>query len=128
MLEGELDYQEDKALLELKNNRLKISDLTLPVHGSMSNLATTPKVNLDYQQRQFGRQADLPCAFRVRFRSPRHGNLWAHGADMTLSAIQRSDHRVRGVLKNVYVKGKRALKGNLTGECPPPSTARRRPG
>ncbi|HWH80510.1 MAG TPA: AsmA family protein, partial [Candidatus Binatus sp.] len=45
-LEGELNYQEDKALIELKNNRLKILDLTLPVQGSINNLATVPRLNL----------------------------------------------------------------------------------
>ncbi|MGZ8445247.1 MAG: AsmA family protein, partial [Candidatus Binatia bacterium] len=46
VLEGQLNYQEEKALLELNNNRLKIYDLTLPLQGSVSNLGTTPKVNL----------------------------------------------------------------------------------
>jgi len=46
-LEGELDYQEEKSLLELKNNRLTIQDLTLPVQGGVSNLFTAPRVNLN---------------------------------------------------------------------------------
>src|SRR5574341_62807 len=45
-LDGQLDYQEEKALLELKNNRLKIHDLNLPVQGSVSNLSGVPRVNL----------------------------------------------------------------------------------
>jgi hypothetical protein len=41
-LEGELDYQENKSLLELKKNRLKIHNLNLPLQGSVSNLSTAP--------------------------------------------------------------------------------------
>jgi uncharacterized protein involved in outer membrane biogenesis len=46
-LTGDLDYQEDKALLELKDSQLKIHDLTLPLQGNISNLPAAPRLNLN---------------------------------------------------------------------------------
>ena len=116
-LEGELDYQEEKALLELKNNRLKIHDLTLPVRGSISNLATTPKINLTLN----GDRLDAKPVFDVlsvfglapadtEISGPMSLNMTVAGPSNALVT------EIRGVFKDVYVKGKRALKGNLTGE------------
>src|SRR6184192_61763 len=45
-LEGFLSYQETQATLNLKQNRLKVQDLNLPVEGSLSHLSTVPLVNL----------------------------------------------------------------------------------
>lgn len=116
-LEGQLDYQEEKALLELKNNRLKIQDLTLPVQGSVSNLATTPKVNLSLNSED----VDAKPIFQIlslfglapgdtEVSGPMALNMTVVGPSNALVT------QLRGVFKNVYVKGKRALKGNLTGE------------
>jgi hypothetical protein len=116
-LEGELNYQEDKALLEFKNNRLKIHDLTLPVQGSISNLAATPKVALSLD----GSRVDAKPVFEVlsvfglapadtEISGPMALNMTVAGPSNALIT------EIRGVFKDVYVKGKRALKGNLTGE------------
>jgi len=116
-LEGELDYQEEKALLEFKNNRLKIHDLTLPVQGSISNLAATPKVNL----RLNSDRVDAKPVFEVlsvfglapsdtEISGPMALNMTVAGPSNALVT------EIRGVFNDVYVKGKRALKGNLTGE------------
>jgi uncharacterized protein involved in outer membrane biogenesis len=116
-LEGQLDYQEDKALLELKNNRLKIQDLTFPVQGSVSNLTTTPKVNLSLN----GDDIDAKPIFQVLSLfglAPSDTEISGPmGLNMTVSGPSNAlVTDIRGVFKNVYVKGKRALKGNLTGE------------
>ena len=116
-LEGQLDYQEEKALLELKNNRLKIQDLTFPVQGSVSNLTTTPKVNLGLNRDD----VDAKPIFQIlsvfglapgdtEISGPMGLNMTVAGPSNALVT------EIRGVFKNVYVKGKRALKGNLTGE------------
>jgi uncharacterized protein involved in outer membrane biogenesis len=116
-LEGQLDYQEEKALLEFKNNRLKIQDLTLPVQGSISNLAATPKVNLSLNSNE----VDAKPVFQIlsvfglapgdtEISGPMALNLSVAGPSNALVT------QVHGVFKDVYVKGKRALKGNLTGE------------
>jgi len=116
-LEGQLDYQEEKALLEFKNNRLKIQDLTLPVQGSVSNLAATPKVNLSLNSDN----VDAKPIFQIlsvfglapgdtEISGPMALNMTVAGPSNALVT------QVRGVFKDVYVKGRRALKGNLTGE------------
>jgi len=116
-LEGQLDYQEEKSLLEFKNNRLKIQDLILPVQGSVSNLATTPKVNLSMNSNE----VDAKPIFQIlsvfglapgdtEISGPMALNLTVAGPSNALVT------EVHGVFKDVYVKGKRALKGNLTGE------------
>jgi uncharacterized protein involved in outer membrane biogenesis len=116
-LEGQLDYQEEKALLEFKNNRLKIHDLSLPVQGSVSNLAATPKVNLSLNSDD----VDAKPIFQIlsifglapadtEISGPMALNMTVAGPSNALVT------QVRGVFKDVHVKGKRALKGNLTGE------------
>jgi hypothetical protein len=111
-----LDYQEEKALLEFKNNRLKIHDLTLPVQGSISNLAATPKVNLRLNSdrvdakpfsRSFQYSALLQLTRNLRSHGIEHDRCRPSNALVT---------EIRGVFNDVYVKGKRALKGNLTGK------------
>ena len=116
-LEGELNYQEDKALLEFKNNRLKIHDLTLPVQGSISNLAATPKVALSLD----GSRVDAKPVFEVLSvfgLAPADTEIsGAMALNMTVAGPSNAlITEIRGVFKDVYVKGKRALKGNLTGE------------
>lgn len=116
-MEGQLDYHEEKALLELKNNRLKIQDLTFPVQGSVSNLTTTPKVNLSLNRED----VDAKPIFHILSvfgLAPSDTEISGPMA-LTMSVAGPSNAlvtQVRGVFKDVYVKGKRALKGNLTGE------------
>ena len=116
-LEGELDYHEEKALLELKNNRLKIHDVMLPIQGSISNLATAPRINL----RSNNDRIDAKPVFEVlsvfglapsdtEISGPMALNITVAGPSNALVT------EIRGVFNDVYVKGKRALKGNLTGE------------
>ena len=117
VLEGELNYQQETAMLELKNNRLKIYDLTLPVQGSISNLVTTPKVNL----RLNSEDVDAKPIFQILAPLGLAPSDTEISGPMTLAiAIAGPSNAlvtdIRGVFKNVYVKGKRALKGNLTGE------------
>jgi len=116
-LEGQLDYQEEKALLEFKNNRLKIHDLSLPLQGSVSNLAATPKVNLSLHSDS----VDAKPIFQILSvfgLAPGDTEISGPMAlDMTVAGPSNAlVTQVRGVFKDVYVKGKRALKGNLTGE------------
>jgi uncharacterized protein involved in outer membrane biogenesis len=116
-LEGELNYHEDKALLELKSNRLMIQDLSLPLEGSVSHLSTAPRLDLSLNSDNidakpifqvlsvFGlapqdTEISGPMSFALHLTGPAH-------SPTTL---------VRGVFKDVTVNGKRALKGNLSGE------------
>jgi uncharacterized protein involved in outer membrane biogenesis len=116
-LEGELSYQEEGASLTLKNNRLKVQDLSLPLEGSISNLAAVPRVNLALERD--------PVEAKILFEilsvfglAPRDTDISGPmGLRMTVTGP--SNHLVtqlRGLFKNVKVNGKRAVKGTLNGE------------
>jgi hypothetical protein len=116
-LEGELSYHEEQASLTLRDNRLKVQDLTLPVDGSLTNLTAIPRINLTLAQDPvdaravfqilsvFGlapRETDVsgPMALRVTITGPSNNSLT----------------QIRGLFKGVSIAGRRALKGNLNGE------------
>jgi AsmA protein len=116
-LEGELSYHEEQASLTLRNNRLKVQDLILPVEGSVSNLVTVPRVNLTL--------AKDPVEARAVFQilsvfglAPRETDVSGPMAlHMTITGpSNNSVTQIRGTLKGVKVAGKRAVKGNLNGE------------
>ena len=117
-LTGELDYQEDKMLLELKNNRLRIHDLTLPLQGSVSNLTATPRLNLKLR----GDGMDAKPIFQILsvFRLAPRDTEVAGPMDLDMSVTGPANNLVtqaRGLFRGVKVHGKRALKGTLTGEA-----------
>jgi AsmA protein len=116
-LEGELDYQEEKSLLELKNNHLKIQDLSLPVQGGVSNPFTAPRVNLNLKSDNVdaGKIFQILSVFSLAPRDteisgPMSLNLNVNGPSNSLVT------QIRGLFKDVKVTGKRAVKGNLSGE------------
>ena len=116
-LEGEINYQEEKALIELKNNRLKIQDLTFPVQGSVSNLSTTPRVNLNLA----ADKVDAKTIFQILSvfgLAPRDTEISGPmGLIMTVTGPSNAlVTQVRGLFRDVKVHGKRALKGTLNGE------------
>jgi AsmA protein len=116
-LEGEINYQEEKALLELKNNRLKIQDLTFPVQGSVSNLSTTPRVNLNLA----ADKVDAGTIFQILSvfgLAPRDTEISGPmGLIMTVTGPSNAlVTQVRGLFRDVKVHGKRAIKGTLNGE------------
>lgn len=116
-LEGTLDYQEEKSFLALKNNRLKIDDLNLPVEGGVQNPFTAPRVNLNLK----GDSIDAGRVFQVLSifsLAPRDTEVSGPmNLDLTVSGPSNNlVTQVRGLFNNVKVNGKRALKGNLSGE------------
>jgi uncharacterized protein involved in outer membrane biogenesis len=115
-LEGELDYQEEKALLELKNSRLKIQDLIFSMQGNVGNLATTPRVNLNLSNDnvEVKSLAQILALFGLALRDidvsgPMGLELSITGPSNGLVA------QLRALLKDVKVQSKRAVKGTLTG-------------
>ncbi|MPZ77684.1 MAG: AsmA family protein [Deltaproteobacteria bacterium] len=115
-LEGQLDYREEQATLTLKDNRLKIQNLALRMEGSVSNLSTTPRIdliladdNLDAKPilqilAVFGlapRDIEIsgPMALRIAMTGPSNSLMT----------------QIHGRFKDVKVHGKRAIKGNLSG-------------
>src|SRR5262245_5020386 len=116
-LEGQLDYQEEKALLELKNNRLKVQDLTFPLKGSISKLSTTPRVNLNLS----GENVDFKSIAQILSHfglAPRDlDGSGSMGLQMSVTGPSNSlVTQVRGQFKDVKVQSKRTVKGNLSGE------------
>ena len=116
-LEGELNYREEKGLIDLKNNRLKIHDLTFPVQGSVSNLSTSPRVNLNLA----ADKVDAKPIFQILSvfgLAPRDTEISGPmGLNMTVSGPSNAlVTQVRGLFRDVKVYGKRALKGTLNGE------------
>ena len=116
-LEGQLNYQEDKALLELKNNRLKIQDMTFPVQGSVSNLSTTPRVNLNLAADKVDAQPIFQI-LSVFGLAPRDTEI--NGPMSLIMTVNGPSNalvtQLRGLFRDVKVHGKRALKGTLNGE------------
>jgi AsmA protein len=116
-LEGELDYQEEKSLLELKNNHLKIQDLSLPVQGGVSNPFTAPRVNLNLKSDNVdaGKIFQILSVFSL---APRDTEISGPmSLDLNVNGPANSlVTQVRGLFKDVKVKGKRAVKGNFSGE------------
>jgi AsmA protein len=115
-LEGQLDYQEEKALLELKNNRLKIADLSFPVQGHVSNLATTPRLSLTLNGESVEVKSVLPI-LAVFGLAPRDLEITGPMA-LFMNVTGPSNGlvtQVRGRFNDVRVQSKRALKGNLSG-------------
>jgi uncharacterized protein involved in outer membrane biogenesis len=116
-LKGELSYQEEKALLELKNNQLKIQEMTFPVRGNISNLFTTPRVQLDLRSDHVDAQPifQILSVFNL---APRDTEISGPmGLYVSVSGPSNSlVTQIRGIFKDVKVNGKRALKGYLSGE------------
>jgi hypothetical protein len=116
-LEGTLSYREEQATLGLKNNRLKIQDLTLPIEGSVTQVATAPLLNLTVAADTVNANSvwQILSAFGL---APRDTDV-AGPMDLRIKLAGPSSSPVaemRGLFKNVKVEGKRALKGNLSGE------------
>lgn len=116
-LEGRLNYQQDKALLDLKDNRVKIQNLTLPVQGSISDLFGTPRAFLNLSTDH----VDAEPVFQIlsvfglaprdtEISGPMGLSMHVAGASTSLMI------EVRGRFKDVKIHGKRALRGNLSGE------------
>ena len=116
-LEGDLHYQQDKALLEFKNNQLKIHDLTFPVRGHVRNLLSTPRVQLNLSSENVDAKPifQILSVFNL---APRDTEISGPmGLHMTVSGPSNNlATQVRGLFKDVKVYGKRALKGTLNGE------------
>ena len=116
-LEGMLDYQEDQSTLRLNGTRLKAQDLVLPVEGSIGNLSTVPTLNLSLG----GDRVDAKPIFQILSAftlAPSDTEVSGPmGLRITMTGPSHSlITQVRGQFKDLKVRGKRALKGTLSGE------------
>jgi uncharacterized protein involved in outer membrane biogenesis len=116
-LAGELIYHEEKAVLELKDNRLQILDLTLPLEGSISGVSAAPRLNL----RLGGENLDARPIFQILAAfglAPTDADVsgpMALSMRLTGPAMQWLAE-ARGVFRDIKVDGKRAFRGTLRGE------------
>jgi uncharacterized protein involved in outer membrane biogenesis len=116
-LEGMLSYREEQATLVLKDNRLKLQDLNLPIEGSVTQVATAPRLNLTVAGDAIDAKSvwQILSAFGLAARDTEVGGPM----DLRIKLAGPSSNpvaEVRGLFKNVKVDGKRALKGKLSGE------------
>ena len=116
-LEGTVNYREEEAELQFKDNRLRIRDLVLPIYGTVSQLAAVPRVNLtvvgDHVQAK--PIFDILSVFGLapadtEISGPLDLRLTVNGPSNSLVT------QVRGQFRDVKVHGKRALKGSLNGD------------
>ncbi len=117
VLDGQINYHEEKSVLELEKTRLKVQDLTFPVQGSVSNPFTAPRVNLNLRNDN----VDANKVFQILsvFGLAPSDTEISGPMDLVLSVNGPSNSlitQVRGLFKDVKVNGRRALKGNLSGE------------
>lgn len=116
-LEGQLNYHEEKSILELKNNHLKAYNVTFPVEGQIANPFTSPRLNLSLR----GTNVEARSVFEIlsAFGFAQPDTEISGPMDLFMSLIGPSNSLItqgHGIFKNVKVSGKRALKGNLSGE------------
>jgi len=116
-LEGMLDYREEQAELQFKDNRLRIHDLVLPLNATVSQLAAVPRVNLTVASDHVQAKPifDILSVFGL---APADTEI-SGPLDLRLTVNGPSNSLVTQVwskFRDVKVDGKRALKGWLSGE------------
>ncbi len=116
-LEGLLSYQEEQATLRLKDNRLKIQDINLPIVGSVTQVSTAPRFDLSVTSDAVDTKSvwQILSVFGLTPRDMEVGGLM--GLRIKLAGPSSNPvAEVRGLFKDIKVAGKRALKGKLNGE------------
>jgi hypothetical protein len=116
-LEGQLRYQEEQATLELKDNRLKAQDLVLPVEGYITSIATVPRVNLIATNDRLDAKPVFQILSVLGLAPGDTEVSGPMGLRLSITGLSNSlVTEIRGRLNGVKVHGKRALKGNLSGD------------
>jgi hypothetical protein len=115
-LTGQLDYQDQRATLNLKDNRLTVHNLSLPLEGNISNLATAPRFDLVLADENVDARAVMQifAAFGLAPKETEFSGPMALSIAVSGPATQLTT-QIRGQFKNVKLHGNRAIKGNLNG-------------
>jgi len=115
-LAGQLDYQDVETKLVLNDNHLTVRNLTLPLHGSISNLATGPRFNLVLADENVdaGTVMQILAVFglapaEIDISGPMSLRIGVSGPASNLMT------QIQSEFKNVRLYGKRAIQGNLNG-------------
>ncbi len=134
-LEGNLNYNESKSTLTLKENHLKAQDIDFALNGSIADLAGVPRLNLSLVNDKFETQAIFqllaaagitpkgmeisgPLGLRVALTGP--SNALTSQVNAEFKGLKVDDSRS---LKGTVV-GKTALTVLLGGEAPLARTVR----
>jgi uncharacterized protein involved in outer membrane biogenesis len=116
-LEGKIDYQEEKALLELLNNRLTIQGLTFPVQGNIANLTTAPRINLSLGGEGIEIKSVVQILASLGLTPPAIELSGPMGLYMNIAGPSHSlVSRVRGRFHDIKVQSRRAVRGKFSGE------------
>jgi polyhydroxyalkanoate synthesis regulator phasin len=115
-LTGLLDYQDEQTKLILNGNRLTVQNLTLPLEGSISNLASTPRVNLVLADENVDARAVMQilavlglAPAEIDISGPMGLRIAVSGPSNNLMT------QIQSEFKNVRFSGERAIRGNLNG-------------
>ena len=116
-LEGQITYREEQGTLTFTDNLLKALDVKLKVEGTVTNLTTTPRVQL----KSVSERLDAKPVFQLLsvFGLAPHATEVSGPMSLSLLVSGPSNHlvtEVRSQFIDIRVDGKRALKGNLSGD------------
>ena len=118
VLEGSMSYEEPRAALRLKDNRLKAKDIEFSVNGDVSRLTSTPEIDLTVANPDFetgpifkllaergllpkGWDISGPAGLTIALRGP--SNHMISSVDARLAKIRLSDARTfRGILSGAF--------------------------
>jgi len=115
-LTGQLDYQHEQTKLIFNDNRLTVQNLTLPVDGSISNLASMPRFDLVLAGDDIDARA-VTQIFAVLGLAPTDAEI-SGPLGLRIAVNGPSNNlttEIQGQFKNVEFYGQRGIKGNLNG-------------
>jgi uncharacterized protein involved in outer membrane biogenesis len=115
-LTGQLDYQHEQTKLILNDNRLTVQNLTLPLEGRISNLASVPRFGLVVADEDIDARP-VTQIFAVLGLAPTDTEI-SGPIGLRIAVTGPSNNlmtEIQGQFKNVELYGKRGIKGNLNG-------------
>jgi hypothetical protein len=115
-LTGQLDYQHEQTKLILNDNRLTVQNLTLPLEGRISNLASVPRFDLVVADEDIDARP-VTQIFAVLGLAPTDTEI-SGPIGLRIAVTGPSNNlmtEIQGQFKNVELYGKRGIKGNLNG-------------
>jgi AsmA protein len=115
-LTGQLDYQDAQRKLTLRDNRVTMQNLTLPIEGSISNLITAPRFNLVLTDDDVDARPVMQI-LAVFGLAPSETEVSGQmGLHIAVSGPSNNlTTQIQGQFKNVRLHGERAIKANLNG-------------
>ena len=115
-LTGQLDYQDEQTKLILNDNRVTVHNLTLPLEGSISNLATGARFNLVLADDDVDARPVMQILAVFGLAPAEIDISGSMGLHIAVSGPANNlVTQIQSEFKNISLHGKRAIKGNLNG-------------